>query len=193
MPESMATVKAAGVTAIIHRATIGLRTDSGYAARRTAAMAQGLLWGAYCFLTHDDPIAQADHFLSVVQPDARTLIAVDVERNTDNTIPTLAQVEAFVLRIHEQTGRWPVLYTGYFVLKDDLGWTGQSVITNCPLWIAAYGNSPEIPDGWSSYALWQYTDGSIGSEPRRFSGLSNAYDRSEFKGTADDLAKWWAS
>jgi len=197
MPESMAAVHAAGVDAIIHRASIGMNSDDGYVARRTAALAEGMLWGAYHFLTkYGDPHVQADFFIASAQPDAKTLIAVDVERNVDNTIPDLITLEAFVIQIHNKLNRWPVLYTGFYVLKDDLHWNGasyQGVLNNCPLWIAAYGDSPIIPVGWSNYTLWQYTNGSIGPEPHRFPGLQNAYDREQFNGTLAELTAWWGT
>jgi lysozyme len=62
-------VQAAGVEALLHKATQGAGfTDSAYASRRAAAKDLGLLWGAYHFGTGDDPVAQAQFFLSVASP-----------------------------------------------------------------------------------------------------------------------------
>jgi len=193
MVEDMATVKSAGVTAIIHKATQGLTfVDGGYAIRRTDAAAQGLLWGAYHYADGSDGIAQANHFLNTAKPDNKTLIALDLETNPDGSSMTLVQAEMFVKQVHDRTGRWPVLYTGFYVLQG-LGWNGNSALVNCALWLAAYGDNPRVPAGWANWTLHQYTDGSLGPEPRRFAGLQNSYDRSQFNGTLEELTKWWGS
>lgn len=194
MPEDMATVKAAGVTAIIHKATEGLGyVDQQYRIRRAGAETQGLFWGAYHFATGDDPIGQAEHFLALAMPDEKTLVALDLERNPSGPSMSIAQAEQFVRYIFDTLGRWPVLYTNAYVLQD-LGWTGNptSPLLHCPLWVAGYGPPPpKLPNGWLGYSLWQYTNSIDGPEPHRFPGLSNGYDRSQFDG--HDFAGWWAS
>ena len=69
-----------GIRGIIHKATQGTDiADPAYAARRKLAADAGLLWGAYHFNSGDDPALQAKHFLSVAEPDATTLLALDFE------------------------------------------------------------------------------------------------------------------
>src|SRR5215471_21744575 len=58
----LAAAKAAGVAGVIHKAHQGASSrgdDPTYAIRRRAARNAGLLWGAYHFMTDDDPDAQA--------------------------------------------------------------------------------------------------------------------------------------
>lgn len=47
----------------------------------TRALEAGLLLVAYHFGTAEDPMAQADYPLQCVEPDARTLLVLDLERN----------------------------------------------------------------------------------------------------------------
>lgn len=195
MPEDMATVKAAGVTHIIHKATQGVSyTDEKYTDRRTAAVAEGIRWGAYHFGDSSDPKTQAEHFLEVAAVNDSTLVALDLEHNPDGGSMTLYQAITWLVAVQQALKRWPVLYTGYYVLQD-LGWTGLGLPSNCPLWIAAYGESALIPKGWPDYTLHQYTDGSQGGHPWRFPSLTNAYDRSRANAkrfpTMDIFNQWW--
>jgi lysozyme len=65
-------------------------------------------------------------------------------------------------------GRAPIIYTGFFFWRDSAG-NGSNL--GCPLWLAAYNNSPMVPVAWSAFSLWQYT--STGS----VSGISGNVDR----------------
>jgi lysozyme len=184
---AMSVVKAAGITHIIHKCTEHLTfTDSAYAARRADAVANEIKFGAYHFGRGGDPIEEAKHFLANAKPDADTLIALDLEQTM-----TLAQAEAWVQYVHDTVGRWPYLYTGYYYLQE-IGWTGVGTLANCRLWLAAYDSTPLVPKGWDSWTLHQYTNGSQGPEPRLFPGLRSC-DRSEFRGTIDELNAIWAA
>src|SRR5205085_10127894 len=72
---------AAGTWGIIHEASAGgTGQDPMYAQRRQPALDAGLLWGAYHWGTAHEPVSdQVDNFLSVAQPDANTLVALDYE------------------------------------------------------------------------------------------------------------------
>lgn len=183
-----ARLKAAGIVGVIHKATQGGGyADPQYASRRAAAGAAGLLWGAYHFGTGDaNGTAQAAHFLQVVGTADRTLLVLDFEQNTQGTSMTLEQAEAFVTVLQQQSGRWPVFYTGsaFFGAKKD------TVLTNCPLWLAQYGATTRVPANWPDWTLWQYTDGVNGPPPHSVDGVGTC-DRDQFNGTLDDLIAFW--
>src|SRR5689334_1453970 len=101
-------VKDAGIIGVIHKATQGLTgVDGTYGLRKPQALAVGLLWGAYHFGVNADGKKQADHFLDVVQPSTSDLMVLDFEQSSVEGTMTLAQAEAFVQRIFQQTGRYP--------------------------------------------------------------------------------------
>src|SRR4051812_32094791 len=87
-----AEMKSEGITGVIHEATYPIRNvDSAYGARQGEAIRSGLLWGAYHFADATDPVAQADHFLTVVAREWRessaaqsspgVLLVLDFEKN----------------------------------------------------------------------------------------------------------------
>ena len=189
-----AAAKACGILGVIHKATQGSSyTDPMYNVNRPKATAAGCLWGAYHFGTAQDVAAQVDNFLTAAAADANTLLVLDWESNSiaSQGTMTLAQAVEFVTLVHARAGRWPVLYGGS-TIKKDLAGTPNGVLSNCPLWIAAYNDSPTLPPGWDEYTMWQYTDGEHGNEPHSAAGIGNC-DRDVYRGTAAGLAAWWKS
>ncbi|MDB5269098.1 MAG: hypothetical protein JWP58_2138 [Hymenobacter sp.] len=188
----MARVKAAGVAAVIHKATQGLAfKDKTYHERRKLAKEQGLLWGCYHYSSGDDPVRQAEFFLEFAQPANDEVIALDWEASTAGSNMTQQQAQQFVRTIKERTGRWPVVYGGS-LLRESVGNKPDAVLANCPLWYSRYAKEPlAIPQQiWPTYTLWQYTDGLSGPEPRATPGTSGA-DRSLFQGTLAQLRQAW--
>ncbi len=192
----LAAASAGGVRAVIHKATEGMGyTDPMYAKRAAQAQAAGLLWGAYHFATGSDAAGQAKDFLAAVFPSGRavgpaTLLVLDLERNSGGSTMTVAQARDFVTAVHDQTGVWPGLYAGSY-LKEQLNGKADPVLSNCWLWLAQYGSTPQSPVGWSEWTLWQYTDGKSGSEPHTAPGIG-ACDRDTFNGDAAAFDAFWA-
>lgn len=160
-------VKNAGIKAIIHKATQGISyRDPKYGKRKSEAESRNLLWGAYHFGTNHNGTAQAEHFLKTVDcgcGNKYPILALDIEENGGNTM-SLTNAEAFVEHIKEKTGKCPLIYGGYY-LKQIVS-KKSTVLTSCPLWLSQYSNQPSMPQGWSDFTLWQYTDGSSGSDPK---------------------------
>ncbi len=152
-------------------------------------MASGMLWGAYHFGVGADGVAQADFFLSTIQPDENTLLVLDFEANTAGSSMDLIEAEAFVTHVQQATGRWPGLYAGQY-LKELLGSSPDPVLSNCWLWLAQYGPTAVLPPGWDTWTLWQYTDGAVGPEPHEIPGFGPC-DRDKFNGTTEDLKAFW--
>jgi lysozyme len=187
-------VKAAGIEGLIHKATEGLSyTDPTYSSRRAQALEAGLMWGAYHFADANDGAAQADYFLSVVNPVPTDLLVLDFEQNYANgvAVPSMSldQAEQFITRIQNTTGRYPGLYSGSYV-KQLLGNNTNAVLTNCWLWLSEYGPNPIVPPAWPTWTMWQYTDGTVGPEPHTVTGIGNC-DRDQFNGTIESLRQLW--
>jgi lysozyme len=185
-----------GIWGIIHKATQGWprddkdAVDEKYAIHKAGAEAVGLAWGAYHFGIGSEPIKQAEHYLKTVKPTESTLLVLDFENWKLGPNMNLHEAEQFATHIHQQAGRWPVLYTGYPFLSAQLKGVETTILSNCPLWIAAYNNAPEISDHWPTWTFWQYTDGKSGSEPRKVDGIGSC-DRDKFNGTMDNLLELW--
>jgi lysozyme len=182
----------AAVAAVIHKTTQGTKyVDPMLGVNRPAIISAGLLFGAYHFGDGSDGGDQARFFLDTVQPLPGQLVGLDFESNPAGSSMTIEEARAFVTEIHDSIGKWPVLYSGHD-LKGALGGTADSVLSNCPLWLAQYGPSAVLPPGWSSWSLWQYTDGQIGN-PSPVTGIGHC-DRDRFVGNAvADLRAFWAS
>jgi len=182
--------KAAGILGVIHKATQGTNyTDSAYTTNRQKAAAAGLMWGAYHFATGSDGASQADYFLSVVQPGPTDLLVLDLEQNPSGSSMTLDGAHDFVTRIHDQTGKWPGLYSGSYI-KELLGSNSDAVLANCWFWLAQYGPNAVVPANWPYWTMWQYTDGANGNAPHSVDGIGNC-DRDMFNGDEDGLRRLW--
>src|ERR1044072_794085 len=161
--ESFETVKSAGIVGVIHKATQGTGwTDPDYHTRRSQALAAGLWWGAYHFGQGGDGVAQADHFLSFVNPGPNDLLALDLETNPSGASMTLAEAEQFVTEVQSKTGRWPGLYGGGGYLDGLIGNNQIPSLANCWFWLSEYGSTPKVPANWPTWTLWQYTGDGLG-------------------------------
>ena len=182
---SFAQVKAAGIQAIIHKASQGTGiVDGEYAARRPAALAAGLLWGAYHFFDHSDPVQQARHFLSVASPTANTLVALDWE-DIGSSPPGAAAARAFLEEILNQLNRPAVLYSGNVAKEEIIG--KDSFFGMHRLWLAQYANDWKVQESWTAPWLWQY------SESGAIRGLKSPTDLNTTVDPNVDLASTWAS
>ena len=201
----LAAAKAGGIVALISKATEGGDfVDKGYVRAAVEAKRAGLLFALYHFANGRDPLVQADHFLAHAADHPEALLILDIEKNDRSTFGTmtLAQAVAFLERVHEKTGRWPVFYTYTSMLAGMMRGATEAqraVLARCPLWVAQYGEMPQrVPAPWPTWDLWQYTDGpKYGPADRaRFPRTTPGFvdpvqDRSCFRGTADELAVWW--
>ena len=192
---SFADAAKSGIRGIIHKATQGTTiADSAYAARRKSALAAGLLWGAYHFATDADVDAQVAHFLSVVQPDSATLVALDFEPYSNHTM-RLAQARRFLLTVKQKLGRRAVLYSGNLI-KEQLGSKVDAFFGSHRLWLAQYGPVPKVQRSWKKPWLWQYSGDGIGPPPHKVPGIPGAnghLDLNSYNGTPEQLATEWAS
>ncbi|KAF6205610.1 hypothetical protein GE061_019783 [Apolygus lucorum] len=161
-----------GITTVIHKCTQGTGyVDPKYSSNKAAAEKLGLTWAAYHFADGRDGTKQAEHFLKHTGTVKRYI--VDLEDNPAGTTVGKAQAEAIVEKIKEKTGSYPIVYGNKYFL-DKLN---SQVLANCPLWLASYNSVPKMPKNWSSWLMWQYTDGSVGPTPHTVKGIGKV-DRS---------------
>ena len=171
--------KAGGVSFGYARVSDGTTIPDGTFAGNWAAMkSAGVLRGAYQFFEpSEDEVAQANLLVQAVGGrlgDGDLPAVIDVEVAGGQAPATIAAKVAHWLQIVEAgTGKRPWIYTGAYFWQDNVGDTSFGAY---PLFIAAYGPvCPSIPDGWSSWTVWQYSDG------------GGALDHDVFNGSAGDL------
>lgn len=190
--------KAAGLVAVIAKCTQGRDyVDPAYVGFRDECKRLGLLFGSFHFISDSSSgQQQADWYLQ--HADRDSLLAIDYEwmpKGQGHDAP-LANAEAFVSRIHEMTGRWPLVYCARAYLTGERAPSASSVLGNCPLWVCYYvGAPPKLPvQPWRDWDLWQYTNGH--ANPTHWPTLTpelGAVDRSAFAGDEAALTAWWRS
>lgn len=184
-------VKAFGIQGVINKATEGPgMTDKTFAIRRGPATARDILYGAYHFMRPGDVSAQVDHFLGVTNSssDDTLLLALDHE---DPKVP-LSNAKAFMQEVHDQIGRYPILYSG-FLIKQQLGTTIDPFWAGIKLWLSHYNANPTWPKCWSSPWLWQFTGDGVGPAPHNVPGITiggRGIDINSYNGSS--LAQEWA-
>jgi lysozyme len=136
----------------------------------------GMLGGGYHFWqAGQSATAQADHFLSVVEPVVgRAVMVLDWESSDTGNV---AGAKAWLDHVYERTGIRPVIYMSQSVAASH-DWS--SVAAQNALWVARYGTSTYGDTGaWADPVMWQHT--SSGRVP----GYSGNVDLDYFYGTAE--------
>lgn len=178
-------LKQAGVSYLYLKATEGTGfTDQTRTARRAAAHQAGVvLLGDYHFADLADPVAECDHFLSVI---GKPLVGqfrpcLDLERGT--AVSDVKWAEAWIGHFKSKMGYLPVLY-GSTSLIGPLR-AASSLIRGCPYWRAEYG-----PNDGKLHALSGGTQGAVAHQytsVAHLPGLSGVTDQSVFCGAATAL------
>lgn len=179
-----AAVKAAGIAFAFAKASDGnTYRDTQFLANWQGMKAAGLPRGAYHFYeSNDDPVTQANNFLSAVgQLEATDLPPViDIESTKGdfggNSLATNLQI--CLDAIENGLACTPIIYTNCSFWNANL----NAEFGRYPLWIARYSTSPPtIPNGWTNWTFWQYSES--GSVP----GVAGAVDLDQFAGSMSDL------
>lgn len=187
-PVPWLTLSQAGLTYAFAKATEGLDyTDPRFADNWAAMKACGIPRGAYHFLVpKDDPVAQAEHFLSVLGGDLGELpLVVDVERGSRGAVHPCAELQstlrAFVRTLETKTGHAVMIYTGRNFWKTHM--CDDKSFSSYPLWVARYSESePELFGGWKRWDFWQYSQrGKVGD---------SRADLDRFRGDLAALEAW---
>ena len=213
-----AAMKAAGLYAVVHKASQGSHyVDPAYSQRKVAAIGAGLLWGAYHFLDSSDVDAQVANFLdasgiSAVGADP-FLLACDFEDSAN--APSLRQCYEFMAKVDRASppGVSCVLYSGNRIretLKPHAGGFQDSAMIGVELffqqhrlWLAEYGPKEQVPWPWNT-PIVKSSDQSTAipapgvflwqfTETGRFHPLMGNTDGNFFDGSFEDLQKRWLS
>lgn len=158
--------------------------DPMFATNWSGARRAGLLRGIYQFFRpSQDVAAQADMVIAAVGARAPGDLppVIDVEA-TGNLSPAsvAAKVRTWVDRVKAATGVDPIVYTGKYFWRDQVG--GPTSFVNNALWIAQYTmRCPDLTSPWNTWAFWQHSDS--GSVP----GVNGDIDLDRFNGTLDEL------
>lgn len=132
--------------------------DAQAARNYNNAVRLGKVPGLYHFAGGGDPVAEADFFIGACSPLAENdVLILDYELGADMNPPAnpAAWCEAFVNRVHERTGVWPLFYTYSSMLRQ---YGFDAVLRNCGLWIADYTVSPDgtVNTGGRPYIAHQF-------------------------------------
>ncbi|MCB1049242.1 MAG: hypothetical protein KDC71_01495 [Acidobacteria bacterium] len=138
----------------------------------------GLFRGAYHFFMVDDTGAeQARNFLTAVLHEPGDLApVVDIETWHENPQPDVAEeLRVFLDEVYAATGKKAVIYTNPRFWDTYL----KEKFTDHPLWVAEYEvENPQVPTGWQTWTLWQYTENGT------ISGVGTEVDISRYNGDA---------
>jgi GH25 family lysozyme M1 (1,4-beta-N-acetylmuramidase) len=179
--------------AVIHRASIGNKTDSKFETRATAARNRGLLYGGYHLGRPGDPIAQANLLLDQARKANVKFLALDIE-GTSSSDMSFDDAAKFIAHIQASTGRYPAFYTNFSTYQAiSAKYDKTSVFAKAPLWIARFGENVGLDDPrvWPNYTLWQFSS-EINCKPGetclyRVPGTAEDMDVNVFRGTETDL------
>ncbi|MFG1706228.1 glycoside hydrolase family 25 protein [Nonomuraea sp. M3C6] len=156
---------ASGAEFGIVKATEGTDFTDRAFARHWAEMAgQNMVRGAYHYgRPANDPVAEADFFLSVVNKQPAKpgdLLALDLETTDGKPAAYVnAWAKTWLERVKAKTGVTPLFYSGWnFASKYGQG-LGQY-----PLWVAHYSKAKGTvtpPPPWKTWTIHQYTDSPV--------------------------------
>ncbi len=178
-------VKNAGIAFAFIRVSDGANYhDAKFASNWASTQSVGIIRGAYQFFRPSQSVTtQADLMINAIGTYTPGDLppVIDVEDAAGLSTATVAsRVRQWVDRVHAALGVTPIVYTGKYFWRDEVG-SPASFAPNA-LWIAQYTSlCPDIPSPWSRWTFWQYTD--AGSIP----GISGPVDSNRFNGTLAQL------
>lgn len=186
-----------GIWGVINKVTESVGNhDKSFDWRRQPAADAGLKYGAYHFLHTGRIRDQAHWFLENIGDPTGLLLALDHEQDeVRHTHARVDEVKEWLQIVHDETGRWPWLYSGS-VIKEQLGVSTDPFWKPIKLWLSQYGPAPKWPRAFAPPPLWQYTGDGIGPGPHNVPGIvinGKGIDINHFAGTREELAAIWAA
>ncbi|TXK40675.1 hypothetical protein FR742_14685 [Nonomuraea sp. C10] len=136
-------------------------TDKTFARHWQELDKKGIVRGAYHYAhPRNNPIAEAEHFLSVVNSQPAKpgdLLVLDLETTNGRSVSEVnAWAKAWLSHVKAKTGVTPLFYSGWH-FADTYG----AGLSEYPLWVAHYSKPKgEItpPADWKSWTIHQYSD-----------------------------------
>jgi lysozyme len=180
-----AKVKAAGVIAMIHKATEGTSYEDPNRAKNCAnAIQAGIAVCCYHWIKPGNATAQMEYFLSVVDPQPGERVVIDYEED-GCSLDDLR--EAVQVLLSDPRDLKITVYSGH-LLKEQLGNNYDAVLADhTDLWLAQYTTgTPSWPEAtYPAWTLWQY------SESGTVDGIDGtAVDLNRFNGSDGQLLAW---
>lgn len=147
------------------------------------AAKHNLVRGAYHFYRPDeDPILQANQFLSAVQlesGDLRPVVDIEKYPKIISKKKLRKNLQIFLDILEERFGEKPIIYTYYHYYKEEL----EGHFDSYPLWIANY-NDVLAPNKESPWLIWQFTENGI------VHGISTKVDLNIYNGSLRSLKSY---
>ncbi|PWT73347.1 MAG: hypothetical protein C5B59_13660 [Bacteroidetes bacterium] len=171
------------------KATEGLSIIDPYIGHNwTGARANGLYRIAYHFFYDSlDPINQCRFFHNAIRSHGRFLVGdgvlVDVEEASISSPSTaLEKIVAFVECCLVEINKAVIIYTNPDTWINILGNRTDTILSQCPLWLASYGPGVSPIKNWpNGLSFWQY------SETGTCMGVDHPVDLDRFYGTEKQL------
>lgn len=176
------------------RGAYGDVLDKHGAANAADARSVGMKVGIYHFLRARldsqrqlETLMQALELAKVGTGDLPPVIDIEDNPAYDGTWSSadnpayLASVADWIAKVTTRIGKPPIIYTRASFWAQ-LG--NPARFDTCQLWVASYRNdAPKLPNGWSDWAFWQYSDN--GTVP----GITGHVDMNYFNGDAAQMQK----
>lgn len=180
-------VYATGVRGMIHKATEGTTyVDPNRAKNCSNAKAAGLAISTYMWIKPGDGRAQAEFYLSTIDPVPGERVVIDYEESGCSLTTLKDAVQALLDYGNELK---ITVYSGH-LLKEALGSKKDDYLAeHTDLWLAQYTEDERDitwPDEtYPQWSLWQY------SETGELDGIDGGYvDFNEYCGTEEQFIKW---
>lgn len=182
-------LKGAGIQFVFIKATEGLTDlDPDFLTNRKGATDAGIIRGAYhFFIATDDPVKQAEHFISkygeMVSGDLAPVLDLEEGGFEGKTAPA-DYAQRALLWLQTIQKHYNVTPTVYISPDFANEYCTDASFANYRLWLAQYGvEKPTLPEAWKSshWTFWQRAEsGSI-------TGISGNVDHDLFNGSMDEL------
>ena len=130
-----------------------------YKTRMDIAMSKGFSCGAYHYYKPTiDPIEQARHFCKHIKGDLSPVL--DIEDPYIDRIKLIRELGLFLDYVEKETGKIPIIYTGYSYIKD---MNLPNYFSRYPLWLAWYTTADRVkaPLPWKNWTYWQYSESAM--------------------------------
>jgi GH25 family lysozyme M1 (1,4-beta-N-acetylmuramidase) len=157
----------------------GLYTDAKAANNYYGAKNNGKAIGMYHFAGGVNAQNEADFFIAACSPlEQNDVMILDWEVQHSDPV---GWCTAFMNRVHDRTGVWPLLYINLATLN---AYNWDALLRNCGLWLAAWNNDPNAVLTNKFYIMHQYSN--AGSVP----GVPSRVDLDMFFGTVEQFKQY---
>lgn len=162
-------VRQAGYEFAYIKCSQGNYNDALFSTHWNNAKASGMPRGAFHFFdTAYSPNVQAETFYNAVKNDPGELPwALDIEKYISGMYYGSQYWYDFLEHLKSLSDHPIIIYTGYYYWIENVSKGSHRVqdvnyFAQYPLWISRYkATAPLIPDPWTAYAYWQYSDSEL--------------------------------